>query len=139
MIEYLRDGDTLLAILLRAAYQAEGIQFFTPDDFSQQLGYMQWPAGHRIQAHSHRPVPRQVTCTHEVLFIKRGRVRADFYDEQQHYRQSRILSQGDVLLLAAGGHGFEMLEPSEIIEVKQGPYGGADDKIRFVGIGDAAA
>ena len=66
-----------------------------------------------------------------VLFIKSGKVRVDFYDESKNYLESRTLNQGDVLLLAFGGHGFEMLEPSEIIEVKQGPYAGEQDKVRF--------
>jgi hypothetical protein len=69
-----------------------------------------------------------------VLFIKSGKVRVDFYDEEQHYLESRVLPQGDVLLLAFGGHGFEMLEPTEMTEVKQGPYAGEADKTRFIGI-----
>ena len=58
-------------------------------------------------------------------------MRVDFYDENQTYQESRALNSGDVILLAYGGHGFEMLEPSEIIEVKQGPYAGNNDKTRF--------
>jgi hypothetical protein len=72
-----------------------------------------------------------VHYTKEVLFIKSGKVRVDFYDDDQRYLESRILEMGDVLLLAFGGHGFEMLETSEIIEVKQGPYAGDQDKTRF--------
>ena len=55
----------------------------------------------------------------------------DFYDDQQKYLESSVLEKGDVILLAAGGHGFEMLEASEMIEVKQGPYCGEEDKVRF--------
>jgi hypothetical protein len=33
-----------------------------------------------------------------------------------------------VILLATGGHGFEVLEEIEMIEVKQGPYAGDQDK-----------
>ena len=108
--------------------------FFTPDDFSQQLAYMNRPAGHVIPPHVHNPVPREVQFTKEVLFIKSGKVRIDFYDNDRTYLDSRILGQGDVLLLAFGGHGFQMLEASEIIEVKQGPYAGEADKTRFEGI-----
>ena len=46
----------------------------------------------------------------------------------------RILQGGDVILLATGGHGFEVLEEIEMIEVKQGPYAGDQDKTRFDGI-----
>jgi len=58
----------------------------------------------------------------------------DFYDEQQNYLESHILEAGDVILLATGGHGFEVLEEIEMFEVKQGPYAGEQDKTRFVGI-----
>jgi mannose-6-phosphate isomerase-like protein (cupin superfamily) len=120
-----------LAIILRADYRQEGIGFFTPSHYSQQLGYMRRPTGYRIAPHVHVPVPRAVTLTSEVLFVKSGRVRVDFYDRDRGYVESRVVAAGDVLLLAAGGHGFEMLEPSELIEVKQGPYAGEADKARF--------
>lgn len=127
------DGRTI-AVLLRTHYSSAGIEFFTPDDFSQQLGYMNRPRGFVIPPHVHNPVAREVHYTKEVLFIKSGKVRVDFYDDDQTYLESRILHQGDVLLLAYGGHGFEMLEPTEMIEVKQGPYAGEADKTRFTGI-----
>ena len=122
MIDSICHDDRLLALILRAGYHQEGIRFFTPNDFSQQLGYMNRPKGHVIPPHVHNPVLRQVHFTNEVLFIKSGKVRIDFYDDNQNYLESRILEPGDVILLATGGHGFEMLEPTEMIEVKQGPF-----------------
>lgn len=123
-----------LACILRTQYYSDGIRFFTPADFSQQLGYMNRPSGYVIPPHVHNPVAREVQYTKEVLFIKSGRVRVDFYDDDRTYLESRILQTGDVILLAYGGHGFEMLEPTEMIEVKQGPYAGELDKSRFQGI-----
>jgi mannose-6-phosphate isomerase-like protein (cupin superfamily) len=124
----------MLAFILRAGFHASGIHFFTPNEFSQQLGYMQRERGYVIPPHVHNPVPREVQFTKEVLFIKSGRVRVDFYDDAQAYLKSVVLSAGDVVLLAFGGHGFEMLETSEIVEVKQGPYCGESDKTRFAPI-----
>ena len=134
MIDVISNSGRTLAILIRVKYQADGIKFFTPDDFSQQLAYMNRPQGYVIVPHVHNAVPREVQFTKEVLFIKSGKVRVDFYDDNQNYLESRILNQGDVILLAFGGHGFEMLESSEIIEVKQGPYAGDADKSRFAPI-----
>lgn len=134
MLESITHGERTLAMILRTTYRADGIKFFTPDEFSQQLAYMNRPEGYVIQPHIHNPVAREVQFTKEVLFIKSGKVRVDFYDDNQNYLESRILHQGDVILLAFGGHGFEMLEASEIIEVKQGPYAGEADKTRFNGI-----
>jgi mannose-6-phosphate isomerase-like protein (cupin superfamily) len=131
MIESIKDGGRELALILRGKFRRDGIEFLTPPDYTQQLGYMCRPRGYVIAPHVHRPVPREVTFTKEVLFVRRGRVRVDFYDEQCLYLESTVLESGDVVLLAFGGHGFEMLEESEIIEVKQGPYVGERDKQRF--------
>ena len=131
MIEKICDGDVVMAVILRREFRAEGIQFLTPDSYTQQLGYMNRPEGYVIAPHLHRPVRREVSYTNEVLFIKSGRVRVDFYAGDQSYRESRMLDTGDVILLMVGGHGLEMVEASEIIEVKQGPYVGEQDKIRF--------
>jgi mannose-6-phosphate isomerase-like protein (cupin superfamily) len=131
MIDNILHNGKLLAVILRSGFHAEGIRFFTPDDFSQQLGYMSRPRGYVIPPHVHNPVARSVHYTKEVLFIRSGKVRVDFFDDEQNYLESRVLVAGDVILLAFGGHGFEMLEASEMIEVKQGPYAGDADKTRF--------
>lgn len=132
MITEIRHNGELLAIILPRQFDKPGIHFFTPDSFSQQLAYMHHPAGKVIQAHVHTPVPRQVDYTLEVLLLKRGRLRVDFFDDSQRYLESRILEAGDVILLVKGGHGFEVLEEIEMIEVKQGPYAADKDKTRFV-------
>lgn len=131
MFEIIHSDDRNLAYIVRSNYQSDGIVFFTPNDFSQQLGYMNRPEGYVIPPHVHNPVAREVQFTKEVLFIKSGKIRVDFYNDDQSYLESRILNAGDILLLAFGGHGFEMLEATEIIEVKQGPYAGDADKTRF--------
>jgi hypothetical protein len=131
MIERVIHDESILGIIIRSSFEKEGIAFFTTEDFSQQLGYMKRPEGYSIEPHRHNLVERKVVLTQEVLFIKSGKVRVDFYSDEQRYLESRILLKGDVILLAAGGHGFQMLETSEMIEVKQGPYCGELDKVRF--------
>lgn len=131
MVEEIKYRDNLLAIIVSSKFEKEGIAFFTPNSFSQQLGYMKREKDYVIEPHVHNPVKREVVWTQEVLFIKSGKVRVDFYNEEKIYLKSRVLEKGDVILLASGGHGFEMLEESEIIEVKQGPYSGDKDKTRF--------
>lgn len=134
MIERIENKGELLAIIIKHNYSEPDVHFFTPDTFSQQLAYMQHPAGKIIEPHVHNPVQREVFYTQEVLFLKRGKLRIDFYDDERNYLESRILEAGDVILLASGGHGFEALEEIEMIEVKQGPYAGEADKTRFTGI-----
>ena len=131
MIENITYHDKILSIIIRANYEKEGLEFFTPDYFSQQLAYMNRPSGYEIPPHVHNEVQREVGATKEVLYIKSGQVQVDFYNDAKDYLESRILYKGDVILLAFGGHGFKMLENTEIIEVKQGPYLGDNDKTRF--------
>jgi mannose-6-phosphate isomerase-like protein (cupin superfamily) len=138
VIERIVHEGTELAVILRRDYKADGITFLTANDYSQQLGYMNRPAGYTIPPHVHNPVAREVRYTKEVLFVRSGRVRVDFYSESRDYIESTVLEAGDVILLAYGGHGFHMLEPTEMIEVKQGPYVGEQDKTRFEGVGEAA-
>ena len=131
LIEKISEKNTILAIIIRTNFKKEGIHFFTPEDFSQQLGYMNRPIGYKISPHIHNKVQRTINYTQEVLFIKSGLVRVDFYKLDRSFFKSRVLETGDVILLSAGGHGFEMLEESEILEVKQGPFSGNIDKTRF--------
>jgi len=124
------DGQ-LCAIILPADFDEPGIHFFTSNDLSQQLASMSYAPGTVIPPHTHNLLRREVLYTREALFIRKGKVRIDFYAEQRRYRVSRVLGAGDVVLLIAGGHGFEVLEEVNMIEVKQGPYLGDADKTSF--------
>ncbi len=132
MIERVTDNNGLeMAIIIRDDYDKEGISFLTEDSYSQQLAYMHHATGHIIQPHYHNEVKRQVHYTQEVLVIKQGILRVDFYDDNQRKITSRELSKGDVILLCSGGHGFEVISEVKMIEIKQGPYVGEEDKTRF--------
>jgi len=121
----------LLAVIIKAKFKQDGLKFFVPDDYPQQLGYMKRLKGYVITPHTHKPVLRRTKLTQEVLFIRGGKIRIDFYDEKKHYVESRVVKQGDVVFLAFGGHGFEFMEDAEIIEVKQGPFIKNIQPVRF--------
>ena len=131
MIQKIKYKSNLLAIIVSKRFNKSGVHFFTDDDMSQQLAFMKHPAGKSINPHIHNPVLREVYYTQEVLFIKKGKLRVDFYTDKQDYLESRVLESGDVILLIQGAHGFEVLEELEMFEVKQGPYAGDSDKTRF--------
>lgn len=131
MINIIKNGNTIMAYIITKNHTESGTKFITPNDFSQQLAYMNHKKGHKIVPHVHNPVRRNVKMTLEVLFIKKGSVRIDFYDDDRNFLQNFTLNEGDTILLASGGHGFEALEDLEMIEVKQGPYAGDADKTRF--------
>lgn len=127
-MEVIKHGDEIVAIIVHSADTTTGVSFYTPDSFSQQLALMAHPVGKVIQPHVHNRIERTVEYTQEVLFIRKGTMRVDLFSKDDSYLGERTLREGDVILLASGGHGFEMLEPTELIEVKQGPYAGVEDK-----------
>ena len=131
MIEKVELSGIIYGVIIRCNFYSNSIEFFTPNEFSQQLGYMNRPAGYIISPHVHRVVKREVLETKETLYIKAGKIRVDFYTDHKEYFTSRVLDAGDVILLASGGHGFEIIEDAQIIEIKQGPYAGDLDKERF--------
>ena len=131
LLEFIKSDGNIIAIILRSQFSEDGIHFFTPNEYSQQLAYMKHKSGHNIEPHIHNPNPREVIYTREVLLVKSGCVRVDLYDDDKSYLESQILNKGDVILLAGGGHGFQIIEDAEIIEIKQGPYSGENDKTRF--------
>src|SRR3989344_9590730 len=97
-LEFIKKGEDLLAIILRREYTKEGTEFFTPEDFPQQVGFISKKKGEIIGAHIHRLVKREISLTQEVLFVRKGEIRADFYDSEKAYVDSRVLKQGDVIL-----------------------------------------
>ena len=131
MIEEYTHLGKVYAIKVSANYSKSGITFFTPDEYSQQLAYMEHPKGKVIQPHIHNLTQRTVFYTNEVLIVKKGLLKVDFYDDNKKYLKSIKIGDGDILLLIRGGHGFEVLEDLQMIEVKQGPYIGEADKTRF--------
>ena len=131
VIRHLNSLGSLVAIIIKNDYSSDGIEFFTGPESSQQLGYMKRPKGYEVVPHKHNRVVRTVQMTQEVLLIKSGSCRLDLYGDEDQLDISIVLNEGDVVLLAEGGHGLVMLEETEIIEVKQGPFSGEMDKIRF--------
>lgn len=137
MIERIIHQDRTLALVMRAEYQTEGANFITPDDSPLQVGALIHKQGVILKPHVHKNTQRVVTGVHEVLHIVYGEVAAWFFDEKREKVQSTVLKTGDTILLMSGGHGFEMLRDTKMIEVKQGPYQGAQaDKERFGRSGD---
>jgi len=130
-IETVVQGLEAIALIIRAGFKTPGLHFLTPPSFSQQLAFMRHEEGRTIAPHVHNLVSRQVLYTQEVLFVRSGKVQVSLYSSQRVFITSKILETGDVILLCGGGHSLKMLAESEIIEVKQGPYAGDNDKTPF--------
>ena len=131
-IEIITDaGGEELAYIIRAGYAPDATTFVTPDHFKQQVGFVVYPRGGEIRRHRHRPLERHLVGTSEVLVVKSGHCEIDVYDESDQAIATRELQPGDVMLMVGGGHGFRMLEDTVLLEIKQGPYTGIDEKEHF--------
>jgi hypothetical protein len=130
-VETIASGDRLLAYVIRAAYNPRETTFPTPPELSLQVGLVVYPAGGEVARHRHRPIERHLVGTAEVIVVREGRCALDVYDDAGELVATRELAGGDVMLMVGGGHGFRMLEPTVLLEVKQGPYTGLEEKERF--------
>jgi hypothetical protein len=133
LLKFIRNKNEILAIIVSSTYHNDGISFLTEGSENLEFGYMSHPKGYEVKPHYHPPIQRLVVGTQEVIYIKYGLVRVDFYSLDLVYLTSESLATGDWIILISGGHGLRMLEDSTIIEVKNGPYAGSEDKVRFSG------
>ena len=131
-LEYITTADNVLtSIIIRADYKPTETSFITSPDLAQQLGFVVYPAGGVIKRHLHKNVDRQNISSSEALFVRQGRLEIDIYDTNKSLLATRELQAGDFVLMVSGGHGFRVLEATILLEVKLGPYGGAQDKELF--------
>lgn len=130
-VETIVDGLEPIALIVRASFDEPGLHFLTPPSFSQQVAVMRHPKGKCIAPHVHNLVSRQVLYTQEVIWIRKGRVKVSLFNSHRKLLCSPVLNANDLILLCGGGHSFEMLEETTMVEVKQGPYAGENDKTRF--------
>lgn len=128
VVEY--DG-VRFAIIVRKPVPEGRVQFFTPDDAALQVGTFRMKKGEEIPPHIHRECERRLRFTTEVLIIQKGALGVSFYDSEHKLRGNEVLNEGDLIILFEGGHGFHVREDLAMLEIKQGPYAGELDKVRF--------
>ena len=132
MVEKIIYKKKLLALIVRGKYRKKkGITFFTPNQTTQQFGYMKHRKGHIIKPHKHLRRSTRILSTTEVILLLKGSLRVDFYNQKKKYLFSKILKEKDIIMLVHGGHGFKILKDIEMLEIKQGPYSLIKDKIKF--------
>ncbi len=132
MIEKVLYKNKLFALIVRRQFRKKsGINFFTSKEATQQFGFMKHKKNHIVKPHKHNKRLTKILRTTEVILLLKGTLRVDFYNDKNKYLFSKIINEGDVIMLVHGGHGFKILKNAEMIEVKQGPYSLASDKIKF--------
>lgn len=131
MVEEIVSEGRPLAYIVRSLHLPQETTFVTPPDLNLQVGFIVYPTGREIPRHAHRPIERRIAGTNEVLVVRQGRCEIDVYDLERRFVATRELRENDVIIIVAGGHSFRMLADSVLLEVKQGPYPGVEEKERF--------
>jgi hypothetical protein len=130
-IKIVNSGKDVIAIIVYNDLKYDGVSFITPNKFSLQLATMSKHKRDIIPSHIHTKIKRTTFGTQEILLVKEGKVMVKLYDKKRKYLKSYVLDNGDLILLASGGHGLEFLEDTKMIEIKQGRYIKNKDKIIF--------
>ena len=132
MIEKILHKKRLFALIVRRQFRKKsGINFFTSKEATQQFGFMKHKKNHIIKPHKHNKRLTRILRTTEVILLLKGTLRVDFYNNNNKYLFSKKINEKDIIMLIHGGHGFKVLKNVEMIEVKQGPYSLARDKMKF--------
>ena len=132
MIEHIKYKNQQFALIVRKKQpRKQGVNFFTPVKYNQQFSSIIHKKGYVIKPHLHNKIERKINTTSEVIIIEQGKLRVDFYNENKKYLFSKILKEGDIILLINGAHGFKIMQNTRLIEVKQGPYNPKTDKEKF--------
>jgi len=111
----------------------EGLSFYSQDEEFIQVGTWRYDSGKELLAHIHNEVERKVYWTQEVLYIRKGSIKAKIYDLDENFVDEIIVKEGDILILLRGGHGYSILEDNtQVLEIKNGPYVGAEKDRRRI-------
>lgn len=124
-----------LAVFISKEDRQKGLNFYSEDGDFIQVGIWGYDKGKKLPAHIHNKVGREINRTQEVIYVMQGKVKASIYSEDESLVEEIILQEGDILVLLNGGHGYEILEDdSFVLEVKNGPYVGADKDRRRIDV-----
>lgn len=132
-MEIIKDGNLILAIIHRAQEWKEGLDFLTPGDLFVQAGTWRYAKGKRLDSHMHQDYERKTFKTQEVVYIRKGSIRATLFNQARAKIKEFELHTGDLAIFANGGHGYEILEDdTQVLEVKNGPFVNVElDKVKF--------
>ena len=130
--EIKKDG-VILAKYIQSDDWKEGLSFYSYDEDFIQVGTWVYDSGKELLAHIHNEVERKVYWTQEVLYIRKGSIKAKIYDLDENLVDEIVAKEGDTLILLIGGHGYTILEDgTQVLEIKNGPYVGAEKDRRRI-------
>ncbi len=130
----IKTGNILLARHIMPDDIRPGLNFFSNDEEFIQVGaWGHYEKDKELKRHIHNAFDRISSRTCEVLYVIKGVIEVSIYSLDENLVEKRIVGQGELLVLLECGHGYRILaEDTTVLEVKNGPYAGAEkDRYRF--------
>lgn len=113
----------LIAFIVKKGYAPKKeTHFLTDESLFQQVGFLKNSQGYVLKRHIHNAIERTVIGTPEAFLVRQGKIKVCIYSMDKKLICERIIKRGDMLFCVGGGHGFEFLVDSILLEIKQGPY-----------------
>lgn len=130
-IERISFNNLNYALIVRRGFTAAETTFFSESDQTMQLGLIKHKAGYIETPHIHQQIEIKADI-HQMLYITKGKLAVDFFDNNGRKISDVMLNEGDTILLMSGGHAIRVIEDVECLTVKQGPYIGIEkDKVNL--------
>lgn len=127
-MKVIEKNGTVLARHITEQDWKEDLSFFSEDCEFIQVGTWNYNAGKELKAHVHNKVIRKTEKTYEVLYIKSGSIKVKIYTNDKELIDEFKVKSGEILILLECGHGYTILENNtKVIEIKNGPYMGAEN------------
>jgi hypothetical protein len=131
-IERIETGGVTFAEVIRADTKVETSTFVSRPDSSFQMGLLAHHAGFVEPVHYHRKITRHIDDLQQFLVVQSGKIAITFHADDGALLREVVLGPGDAILLVHGAHSLRMLEDSQCLSVKQGPFLGAEnDKVEL--------
>ena len=135
MKEIIEDNNDILAVVVRGGDWPEHLHFHTKDEDFLQVGTWNYPKGKKSSTHTHKIAERMSNRTNEAIFVRKGRLKAKIYSEEDKFLKEVVLEEGDLVIVFGGGHSFEALEDgTKVLEIKNGPYPGLEKDKRDIAV-----
>ena len=108
-----------------------GVKFFTKDEDPLQVGLFDREEGYEVVPHRHNPLSVELSPPGEFIWIQSGSVAVKIFDDDWNVIEEVTVNGSECIVILKGGHALTMLEPTRILEVKQGPYPGREKEKTF--------
>lgn len=132
-MQVIKNNEEIYAIIYRKDDWKKGLNFITPDELWIQVGSWWYDKGRVLDSHIHKNYSREALKTQEMTYVVSGSMKVTLFNDDLEYFNEFILHEGDLCVVAFGGHGYEILDDdTKIIEAKNGPFVSVEkDKTKF--------